>query len=171
MIGPGWLTAQYEWGNKRLDNPTDWVHRELAYALEPPPGEEVLVVPVLVEEADISIGSDVERALPAPLRALVERDAVRASHDAWERSLAPLIDRIRSLLGGPSSDEVATPASEPAGVVVTVDPAPAGRPPSWTRSTALCPPTPPAWSRRGEWNPMGATPSVPFLPVGEPGAQ
>src|SRR5581483_1598221 len=63
VIGPDWLRAgSNAWGQRRIDQETDWVRRELAYALS----ESKKVIPVLVRDAKIPPAE----ALPEPLRLL-----------------------------------------------------------------------------------------------------
>ena len=47
LIGPSWLSAVEEDGSRRLDNPRDWMVREIEAAL----AREVTVIPVLVDGA------------------------------------------------------------------------------------------------------------------------
>src|SRR5262249_17781684 len=47
LIGPAWLETPDGAGGRRIDDPQDYVHREIAIAL----GREVMIVPVLVGDA------------------------------------------------------------------------------------------------------------------------
>jgi TIR domain len=44
VIGPGWISAQGDWGRRRIDQPDDWVRREIELAL----GSGKPTLPVLV---------------------------------------------------------------------------------------------------------------------------
>jgi hypothetical protein len=44
VIGPQWLNATDAEGNRRLDQPDDWVRREIETALR----REILILPLLV---------------------------------------------------------------------------------------------------------------------------
>jgi hypothetical protein len=47
LIGPDWLICKEDDGQRRLDNKDDWVHREVAIALE----RDILLIPFLSEGA------------------------------------------------------------------------------------------------------------------------
>ena len=71
VIGPGWLDARNPNGQRRLDDPRDFVRLEIESALE----QDVPIVPVLVEGATMP-GAD---AVPASLRAMTRQSSVRGS--------------------------------------------------------------------------------------------
>jgi hypothetical protein len=89
MIGPDWLDARLPDGTRRLDDPGDFVRREIAAALE----SGVPVIPVLVEGARMPPGT----ALPDAIAALADRQACELSESRWafdvERLLKLLEDR------------------------------------------------------------------------------
>jgi tetratricopeptide (TPR) repeat protein len=62
VIGPRWLTATNPTGQRRIDDPADWIRRELAGAF----AAGVRVIPVLTEQAEIPV----EAELPADIAAL-----------------------------------------------------------------------------------------------------
>lgn len=62
VIGPRWLTATDLTGQRRIDDPADWIRRELAEAFT----AGVRVIPVLTEQADIPAEVD----LPGDIAAL-----------------------------------------------------------------------------------------------------
>ena len=69
LIGPGWMDAtDPKTGQRRLDNPRDFVRIEIGEAL----AREIPVVPVLIDGAPLP-DSDL---LPADLKGLVDRQAV-----------------------------------------------------------------------------------------------
>ena len=90
VIGPNWLNAADENGKRRLDNPRDFVRMEVEAAL----ARDIRVIPVLVDGAQMPR----EEQLPAPLRPIVLRNAVRLAHerfgaeaDALAKSLASVV--------------------------------------------------------------------------------
>lgn len=86
MIGPDWLTVEQE-GRRRLDDPDDWVRREIAAAL----GKAgVSVIPVLVGGAVLPSAAD----LPEALEALPGRQAVSIRPERFEDDVEHLIDEI-----------------------------------------------------------------------------
>jgi len=68
LIGPQWLTITDENGQRRLDNPEDFVRLEIETALT----RKIRVIPILVDEARIPRASE----LPPTLAPLVRRNAV-----------------------------------------------------------------------------------------------
>ena len=62
VIGPRWLTATDPTGRRRIDDPHDWIRRELAEAFT----AGVRVIPVLADQAELPRESD----LPADIAAL-----------------------------------------------------------------------------------------------------
>ena len=68
LIGPQWLTMTDEDGQRRLDDPEDYVRLEIETALT----RKIRVIPILVDEARIPRANE----LPATLAPLVGRNAV-----------------------------------------------------------------------------------------------
>src|SRR5205807_2337668 len=62
VIGPRWLTATDPTGQRRIDNPADWIRRELTEAFT----TGVRVIPVLTDQAELPR----EAQLPADIAAL-----------------------------------------------------------------------------------------------------
>lgn len=62
VIGRHWLTATDSTGQRRIDDPDDWIHRELAEAF----AAGVRVIPVLVDGAELPCAAE----LPADIAAL-----------------------------------------------------------------------------------------------------
>ena len=71
LIGPQWLTITNKKGQRRLDDPEDYVRLEIEAALT----RKIRVIPILVDEAQMP-GAD---ELPATLAPLVRRNAVEIS--------------------------------------------------------------------------------------------
>ena len=92
MIGPGWLEARAE-GQRRLDDPGDYVRLEVVAAL----ASGKPVIPLLVNGATMPR----ETELPEPLRALGRRQAFSLSDANWKADVARLLADIRPLLPRP----------------------------------------------------------------------
>ena len=73
VIGDGWLDAKDSAGNRRIDDPDDFVRLEISSALE----RKIPVIPVLVDGAEIPK----ESGLPEPLRPLAFRNAIPVRRD------------------------------------------------------------------------------------------
>lgn len=86
MIGPAWLTASRN-GVRRLDEPDDFVRREIEAALAS--GKAVL--PVLVGSASMPE----EKALPPTIAALARRQSFVLSDTGWTSDVARLVETIR----------------------------------------------------------------------------
>jgi tetratricopeptide (TPR) repeat protein len=86
IIGPDWLAADSE-GKRRLDDPNDWVRREIVTALGL---GRVQVIPVLVGDADLPTASE----LPKPLQVLPGRQAITVRPDRFDDDVDNLIDAI-----------------------------------------------------------------------------
>jgi hypothetical protein len=109
VIGPGWLTAADKRGT-RLENPHDWVRVEVGTAL----ARGVLVIPVLVRDADMPVRGD----LPEDLAGLARRNALRIRHDRFSddvRQLIAAIDQVFAPLAVPDGAEGARPAGDASG--------------------------------------------------------
>ena len=89
IIGPYWLTVpDAASGSRRLDDPEDWVRREVEAGLARP---EVAVIPVLVEGATIPDHDD----LPPSLRSLSNREAFVLTGGSLNQEVDALIEGIR----------------------------------------------------------------------------
>jgi hypothetical protein len=86
VISRGWLDARDGAGNRRLDNPDDFVRVEIEAGLRL--GKRV--IPVLVNDADMPRGEQ----LPDPLRPLARRNAVRLTHDRFKADAQGLIKAL-----------------------------------------------------------------------------
>jgi hypothetical protein len=87
LIGPGWLNARDDQGNRRLDNPDDWVRLEIAHALR----RNITVIPVRVNGASLPIRS----ALPDDVSGLLDHQAVSVSLAGFRHEMASLVRDIR----------------------------------------------------------------------------
>ena len=87
IIGPSWLDARDHNGRRRLDEPMDWVRVELERALV---REDVEVIPVLVDGAQIPRPED----LPPALAALCRRNAFELSDRRWAYDVEQLASHL-----------------------------------------------------------------------------
>jgi hypothetical protein len=86
LIGPDWLDAADSSGNRRLENPTDFVRQEIAAALK----RNIPVIPVLVQGARMPTS---ER-LPNDLQDLPYRNGFELGHSTWESDVAEMVKRL-----------------------------------------------------------------------------
>jgi Tol biopolymer transport system component len=86
VIGPHWLDARDRTGRRRLDDPNDFVRRELATALS----RNTRVIPVLVDGAAMPAPED----LPSDLVPLSRRNALTLTPGDWRRD----VDRLSSTI-------------------------------------------------------------------------
>ncbi len=86
VIGPRWLTLRTADGRRRLDDPDDFVRREVETAL----GRGIPVVPVLVQGAALPRIDE----LPAALAPLATRQAVSVDHAEFHDDAERLCDRL-----------------------------------------------------------------------------
>ena len=98
VIGRNWLNARDESGERRLDDPDDFVAIEIAAAL----ARDIRVIPVLVDGARMPK----PRELPESLKPLARRQAVEVRHTHFAKDAEALVARMREALG----NEVAGPA-------------------------------------------------------------
>ncbi len=110
VIGPQWLEAADSDGSRRLDDPDDWVRREIEAGLG---SEQIVVVPMLHDGAR----GPRRDQLPDSLKPLADCQSVQLTGrdvDRWIEELAQRIHkgRIRSLgpLGRPASEQPGTTA-------------------------------------------------------------
>lgn len=87
LIGRHWLTVTDERGRRRVDDPEDFLRREISSALERP---DVRVIPVCFQDAELP-GAD---ELPEDLAPLARRNAFRIDDDRWHRDVPALIDAL-----------------------------------------------------------------------------
>ena len=90
VIGRQWVSASDKKGDRRLDNPNDFVRMEVEAALK----RGVKVIPALVQEAEMPS----EDVLPAPLAKLARRNAVEISDNRWDYDVGRLVEVIEETL-------------------------------------------------------------------------
>jgi hypothetical protein len=118
LIGRQWLTSTDAAGQRRLDDPEDFVRREIATALR----RDIRVIPVLIQDTAMPRAAN----LPDDLQPLTRRNALDLSDTHFHRDVDELIVVLDRVLGVTPSP--AAPAgTEPPHVL------PPGRP-SYLRS-------------------------------------
>jgi tRNA A-37 threonylcarbamoyl transferase component Bud32 len=91
LVGRQWLTLTDEGGQRRLDDPDDYVRKEIQTALE----RGVRVIPVLVDEAQ----PPRQQQLPKPLAKLARLQAVELSHSSFQADADRILYALERALG------------------------------------------------------------------------
>ncbi|MEE8584195.1 MAG: SUMF1/EgtB/PvdO family nonheme iron enzyme [Acidobacteriota bacterium] len=109
LIGTRWLDATDEDGQRRLNDPMDFIRLEIATALE----RNVEVIPVLLRGARMPRESD----LPKPLKSLTRRQALKVSDERWDYDMGRLVQAVERsttefVLNGVKYEFVKIPAGE-----------------------------------------------------------
>jgi tetratricopeptide (TPR) repeat protein len=86
VIGRHWLTITDEAGRRRIDDPKDWIRREIVEAL----ARGIRVIPVLTDQAKLPSEAD----LPVDIAQLARRQYVSLRHRYMPADLRYLADRI-----------------------------------------------------------------------------
>ncbi len=86
VIGPNWVKIADERGQRRLDDPNDFVRLEIAAALQ----RDIRVIPVLVGGAVMPKSED----LPPGLESLARRQAHELSDPRWDFDVGQLIETL-----------------------------------------------------------------------------
>jgi hypothetical protein len=100
MIGSSWATVTDSAGNRRLDNPNDFVRLEIASAL----ARSIAVIPVLVHGAKMPLAEQ----LPDDLKDLAYRNSVEITHARWNSDVALLIGALKSYVNVNTSKQTET---------------------------------------------------------------
>lgn len=92
LIGRGWVDVTDADGNRRLEDPQDFVRLELATGLS----RDIRVIPVLVQ------GARMPRAdqLPDDLKTLARRNALEIGDERWRQDFARLLEVIQKVCQG-----------------------------------------------------------------------
>ena len=100
VIGPNWLDARDENGNRRLDNPNDFVRIEIAAALQ----RNIPVIPILLDGARIPKADE----LPEDLKELALRNGMEVRHASFQDDMNRLIRALKEdgvyIAGGDTSE-------------------------------------------------------------------
>jgi PQQ-dependent dehydrogenase (methanol/ethanol family) len=94
VIGPSWLDARGPDGQRRLDNPEDFVVIEVATAL----ARNIRVIPVLVDGARMPRADE----LPEALRPLARRNALALQNTQFGSDADRLVEKVREAITGES---------------------------------------------------------------------
>jgi TIR domain len=89
LMGPEWLNAKDEAGQRRLDDPADFVRIETASALR----RDIPVIPVLVRGAQMPRSEQ----LPDELKDLAYRNCIELTHARWRSDIHLLIEALRRI--------------------------------------------------------------------------
>jgi hypothetical protein len=97
IIGKDWIEVKNESGQRRLDDPADFVRLETASALK----RDIPVIPVLVRGAKMPRPEQ----LPDDLRELAYRNGVELTHARWRSDLDLLVKALRRHVKSPADAE------------------------------------------------------------------
>jgi len=101
VIGREWVTCREPGGQRRLENPNDFIRLEAATALK----RNIRVIPVLVQGARMPKSAE----LPADLEKLSRRQGIEISDTRWDSDTGQLIKALEAALAQGSE---AKPVSE-----------------------------------------------------------
>jgi formylglycine-generating enzyme required for sulfatase activity len=89
LIGPNWLDARDEEGNRRLDNPEDYLRIEIATALQ----RDIPVIPILLDRATMPKAAQ----LPTDLEELAVRNGLEIRHASFRIDMDKLVQGLKIL--------------------------------------------------------------------------
>jgi len=92
VIGKNWLTATDAAGQKRLENPDDYVRTEIATALK----RHIRVIPLLIQGAAMPSATD----LPDDLAPLSRRNAFEIHDSSWRDDIQRLVTTLERAING-----------------------------------------------------------------------
>jgi len=107
MIGPTWATIKSSSGDRRLDDPNDFVRLEIASALR----RDIAVIPVLVHDAKMPSPDQ----LPENLKDLAFRNSVEITHARWNSDVELLTKALAQYVASSASTD-----TEPVHATVSV---------------------------------------------------
>jgi TIR domain len=99
LMGRGWLQAADSDGHRRLDDPDDFVRREIESAL----AHGVVVVPTTVQGAELPRAEE----LPPALAPLTQRQGFELSDKGWQDDVKRLIRRLEAVVAQEQPDRAA----------------------------------------------------------------
>jgi pterin-4a-carbinolamine dehydratase len=88
LVGRLWLKPDHT-GKRRIDDPQDWVRKEVRFALE---SKATSILPILIDGAP----GLREEELPDDLKGLARIQAARLSIESWNRDIDALLSTFRS---------------------------------------------------------------------------
>jgi hypothetical protein len=91
VIGQHWVDASDDRGNRRLDDPQDYVRMEIETAMK----QDKRVIPVLIGEARMP-GADV---LPESIRKFARHNAVMLRYERFHDDIANLVGALKRAMG------------------------------------------------------------------------
>jgi hypothetical protein len=93
VMGARWATVVDNSGKRRLDDPSDWVRKEIETAIK----RRIAIVPILVQGARLPS----KRGLPANLRGLTDRQAITVGSDPhFDADVDRLLAWLKIVLSG-----------------------------------------------------------------------
>ncbi|WP_344652756.1 toll/interleukin-1 receptor domain-containing protein [Cryptosporangium japonicum] len=104
LIGRQWLTLTTDAGQRRIDNPDDYVRREIVEALD----RGKAVVPILLNDAELPLAGEI----PVDVRPLISRQFVRLRVRYAEMDLDHLFAELEDRIG-PGEAAVPQPGGPP----------------------------------------------------------
>jgi hypothetical protein len=93
LIGKNWLDCRNTSGERRLDNPDDFIRIETSTALK----RDVRVFPILVKGAEMPSSKD----LPEDMVSLARRNAQELSDQRWDFDCNQLLQVLETIVGPP----------------------------------------------------------------------
>jgi len=103
LIGPGWLQAADDFGRRRLDQPDDWVRREVMLALD----GSATVIPIVFETS-----LPAAEALPEELRRLRSWRAALVRDLSFDHDMEPVLLEIARRAGA-AGGSAQSPSEDP----------------------------------------------------------
>jgi hypothetical protein len=91
IIGRNWTTITDAQGNRRLDDPADYVRVEIATALK----QGVAVIPLLVQNAAMPAPAD----LPEEIRQLASLHGLKLTPEFWRTGVDRLLKELNPVIG------------------------------------------------------------------------
>jgi uncharacterized membrane protein YhaH (DUF805 family) len=98
VMGKAWVSSTGADGHRRIDDPGDYVAREVAACMK----RGIPVIPVLVDEAKMPNATE----LPDSLKTLTSRNATFLLHERFEQDADALARDIKRLVGRPDDPEL-----------------------------------------------------------------
>jgi TIR domain len=100
VIGPRWLDARSADGTRRIDDPGDYVRREIEIGLS----SDATVIPLLVEGATLPAPA----SLPESIRALARHNDWELSNRRWDSDIRDFFQHLEQRLGVPAREPTGT---------------------------------------------------------------